>query len=875
MPDLTPLMEQYQQIKQKYQDAILLFRIGDFYETFNEDAKTVSSVLDITLTSKPVGKGIRVPLAGIPYHAVDSYLTTLTRAGYKVAICDQVEDPKQAKGIVRREVVRVVTPGTTLSETILEGKKNNFLVAVNFQTENYLGLGVVDLSTGDFLVTELENLKELTNEISRLSPVECLVKQSQLKNTPFLNLLKNTIENLRIEGIEDWIFNFDYAERILLDHFKVHSLDGFGCKDLKVGLGACSALLFYLQETQKSTLPHLISLKKYFLKDFMSLDKSTQVNLELTKTIQTGEKKGSLLWAIDETITAMGGRKLRSWLLHPLLEKEKIQARLDGVEVFFQNISLTREIREMLKSCYDLERYLAKIACQTANARDLLAIGKTLSLLPPLVEKIKSLPASILKKSISRLELLEDLTDLINRAIVENPPLLVKEGKIIKSGFHPQIDELRGIIKDSQKWILQFEAEEKRKTGIGSLKVRFNNVFGYYIEVTKPNLHLVPPDYIRKQTISTGERFITEKLKEYEEKILRADEKLAELEYQVFQQLCEKIKGKFKSIKAGAEFLSLIDVLVSLAWVAYHNGYTKPVLTEERILKIKEGRHPVLEKVLSAEKFIPNDIEINPEKNQIMIITGPNMAGKSTYIRQVALIVLLAQMGSFVPAQSAEIGLVDCIFTRVGASDFLTRGQSTFMVEMNETANILNNATERSLIILDEIGRGTSTFDGISIAWAVAEYLHQKIKARTLFATHYHELTELALVFPQIKNYNIAVREWNDEVIFLRKILEGPTDKSYGIQVARLAGLPREVISRAKEVIANLEKIEIDQNGSPKLAQSASQEKEEKKMIQLSLFGGDEKEEKVIEEIKKIDINQLTPLAALNKLQALKEKLGG
>ncbi|MFH1612208.1 MAG: DNA mismatch repair protein MutS [bacterium] len=874
MLDLSPLMQQYHQIKKDYQDTILMIRIGDFYETFYEDAKIASSVLDIVLTSKPVGKNQRVPLAGIPHHTADSHINILTKAGYKVAICEQIEDAKLAKGIVKREVVRVITSGTILSDAILENKKNNFLIAINKEKENLFGLGIIDFSTGDFLITEIDSQDKLANEIIRLSPAECLLKESLFEDKEFITFLQNTYENIKIEKIEDWIFNLDYSKNLLKDHFKVNSLDGFGCENFSSGIGACGAILSYLKKTQKNSISHLTSLKPYFLENFMCLDKSTQINLELIKTFRDNEKKGSLLWVIDETITSMGGRKIRDWLLHPLLILTEIQMRQDAVQEFYNNTSLTSEIRTILGSVYDIERYIAKICSNAGNARDLLALGKSFSVIPKIIQKIKFLESSIYKTFFLETDFLEKLGNIILSAIFENPPLSLKEGGLIKFGFDPEIDELQKIIKNGKQWIVEFEAKEKQKTQINSLKVKFNNVFGYYIEITKPNLSLVPNDYIRKQTISTGERFITSELKDYENKIQNANEKLYKLEYEVFQNICNEVKKDSDKIQKIAHTLASIDVISSLSIVAHNNHYCKPQLTTEAILKIKDSRHPVLEKIFIEEKFVPNDIDMDIEQNQIMIITGPNMAGKSTYIRQIALIVLLAQIGSFVPAKNAIIGLVDRIFTRIGASDFLIKGQSTFMVEMNETSNILHNATSKSLIILDEIGRGTSTFDGISLAWAIAEYIHNKIKAKTLFATHYNELTELEILFPKIKNYNIAVKEWNEELIFLRKILKGSADKSYGIQVARLAGLPEEVITRAKEVMNNLENIEIDKNGSPNLAKSEFDEKE--KILQLNLFAiqeNQENKEKIIRELEKLDINNLTPIQAFNELQKIKEEL--
>jgi len=840
---------------------------------FFDDAKVASKALQITLTTRGKNIGEDIPLCGVPFHAVNSYLNKLINQGFKVAICEQVEDPKKAKKLVKREVIRVITPGTIIDSSLLNPKTNNFILSLAPDREN-IGIAVIDVTTGEFLVEEIErsnNLSKLEAEISRFSPKEILFPRDT--DEEFIERVKAIIDSsFFLTPYDGWTFDYGNARRLLLEKFKVTSLEGFGCEELKSSISAAGALIHYIKETQKSSLEHINKISRFNRGDFMLLDKTTQVNLELIQTIREGAKEASLLGIIDHTKTCMGARTLRKWLLQPLLKIDEIRLRQESVEELLKEHNLRDKLRELLGKLYDLERLAGKVSLQAANARDLVALKQSFLHLPKIKEIIKNFKSGSLNRIATDFDDLQDLYLFLDSSLKDSPPITLKEGGIIKTGHNPELDELRDIKENAKSWLAALEIRERERTGINSLKVRFNKIFGYYIEVTKPNLSSVPPDYVRKQTIATGERFVTEELREYEVKILGAEEKINELEFELFCGIRDKIASEINRIKDTSDRIALLDVFASLAEVAYQNNYVKPEIGEDDIIHIKDGRHPVLERISLEERFIPNDTYLDLEKNCVIIITGPNMAGKSTYMRQVALIIILAQMGSFVPAREAHIGIVDRIFTRVGAADNLVKGQSTFMVEMQETANILNNATSKSLILLDEIGRGTSTFDGLSIAWAVAEYIHDKNKigAKTLFATHYHELTELASTLEGVKNYNIAVREWNDEIIFLRKIVDGGTDKSYGIQVARLAGLPKEVIERAKEVLANLEEKEFDQVGKPVLAHSKMKEHYSLKG-QLSLFTTPPNP--VIEELKRIDISSMTPLEALNKLDELKKKI--
>jgi len=863
MSDLTPLMRQYHDIKRNYPDAILFFRLGDFYEMFGQDAVVASKVLQITLTSRDKGKEDPVPMCGVPYFTAENYISKLVKTGYKVAICEQVEDPKEAKGIVKREVVRVITPGTFLPEN---PKEHNYILSF-FQKENIFGIAVSDISTGEFLI--YESCNNLEDEINRFQPREVLYP-SNLKNNPSII---NTLNDYYLTAYDDWYFDYIEAYRKLLKHFKVTSLEGYGCEGLVVAISAAGALLNYLEETQKGA----VVFKKISVlrrDSYMLLDATTQRNLEITRNIKTGEIEGSLLWVVDETLTPMGGRLLRSWLLNPLLIPEEIKIRQEAVAALIDNQDVLSRIHNLLDNISDIERLTSRISNGSATARDLLALKRSLKDLPELKRLSSSIDNRKIRELSEQIDELLDVSSLIEKSIDENAPVNLKEGGLIKKGFNPEVDELRQISGSGKDFIASLQARERERTGISSLKVGYNKVFGYYIEVTKPNLSQVPDYYIRKQTLVGAERFITPELKEYEAKVLGAEERLKDLEYEIFIRIRNDISKEAERLQMTSSAIAELDIFHSLARVARRYNYECPQVDDSDRIEIIEGRHPVLERLSLGERFIPNDTLIDTGSNNVLIITGPNMAGKSTYMRQVALIVLLAQIGSFVPAKEAKIGIVDRIFTRIGATDVITKGQSTFMVEMIETANILNNATRKSLILLDEVGRGTSTFDGISIAWAVVEYIVKKLKARTLFATHYHELTELSLCLEGVKNLNVAVKEWGDEIIFLRKIQEGPADKSYGIQVARLAGLPSETIKRAKEIMSNLEKAELNELGAPKLAYASESTPSNKSPTgQLDLFTT--QADPVIKELLGLDIINMTPIEALNKLYEMRKRLSG
>jgi len=816
------MVKQYQEIKASHKEAILFFRLGDFYEMFNEDAELVSQELDLTLTGRGRDEN-RMPMCGIPYHAAESYIAKLLEKGYKVAICEQVEDPKLAKGLVKREVVRIFTPGTVIESSLLSEKSNNYLLAVN-REKGKLGMAFVDASTGEFKLSDFDSLEELVEEIKRINPAEILISDMMveedggLKTSATLGNEQNVAETFRFpfSTFKDTYDNETAVEK-LLEHFRVKSLESFGLSGKEVALGAAAAILDYLRETQKTSLDHISSIKLYHKFDFMVMDAISRRNLELVQTARDRSFFGSLLWVLDKTKTAMGGRLLRSWLLQPLLNREKINERLDAVEELVNNSLLRTQLAEVLKKFSDLERIAGRIATKVAHARDLVALKESLRYLPKVRELTENCRARLLKQlnfassspgEENRLPSWDrEMVDLISRAIVSDPPHLLTEGGLMQKGYHQELDELRKMAFSGKQWMAELEDQERKRTGIKSLKVGFTKVFGYYIEVTNANLNQVPADYIRKQTLVNAERFITPELKEKESMILNAEERIKELEYQLFCEVRSKVAQWLKDLQKTSQILAEIDVLLSLAEVAVENRYCRPKISEGSVIRVKEGRHPVVEKTLGAFQFVPNDVVLDEEHN-FLLITGPNMGGKSTYLRQTALICLLAQMGSFVPASEAELGLIDRIFTRIGAMDDIYAGQSTFMVEMTEVANILHNATEKSLILLDEIGRGTATFDGMSIAAAVAEYIYQKIGAKTLFATHYHEITQLAEKFPKMKNFNVAVKEEGDHITFLHKVVEGPADRSYGIQVAKLAGLPQEVVKRAKEVYNTLEMVE-------------------------------------------------------------------
>ena len=863
----TPLMEQYLSIKAKHKNAILFFRMGDFYEMFYDDAKIASQVLGITLTSRAHGKAANVPLAGFPYHALDNYLTKMIKGGYRVAICEQVEDPKKAKTIVKRDVVEIVTPGTTFSDELLVSNRNNYLAALAFNKES-CGLAGADVTTGEFFVSEFPKEK-LREQVLSLHPSEIIIAETQLS---YVTKNLNVDHDIFFTSREDWIFNRDYGYEVLTEHFKTTSLKGFGCEDLGAGIAAAGAVLNYLRENQKNDLGHITQLRRRYNSDYMTVDPTTQRNLELVQSLSQRDSRGTLISVLDQTKTAMGGRRLVNWLLNPLNQEQPINLRLDAVDEFLQNDRTRNDLRELLGKIGDLERLVSKITTGRANARDLIALKSALKLIPDFHLKLETTESAYAKKIRENLHELTDVVDEIEKAIVDEPPLATTEGGIIRRGYHSELDNLREIAYSGKDWIARLQNSERERTGIPSLKVSFNKVFGYYIEVTKPHLAKVPDDYIRKQTLVNAERFITPQLKEYEEQVLGAEEKIVSLEYELFDKVRQMVARNVKEVQQNATMLGELDCLLNFSQIAKDNNYSKPIIATDSEIVIKDGRHPVVEKLLPAgESFVPNDVYLNNSTDQISIITGPNMAGKSTYLRQVGLIVLLAQIGSFVPAGSAKIGMVDKIFTRVGASDNLAGGESTFLMEMNETANILNNATPKSLILLDEIGRGTSTFDGLSIAWSVTEYLHNNssVAAKTLFATHYHELTELELILPRVKNYNVAVKEWGDKVIFIRKIVPGGCDHSYGIQVAQLAGLPPNVIERAKEVLSNLENDELTPNDLPRLARHFNEKKKGEREKQLDIFT--QQEQRLAQEIGKLEIDSLTPIEALNKLNELKK----
>ncbi len=860
----TPLMEQYLAIKKNHQDAILFFRMGDFYEMFYRDAEIGAKVLGITLTARAHGKAADVPLAGFPHHALDNYLAKMIKAGYRVAICEQIEDPKLAKTIVKRKVMEIVTPGTAFSDDLLDTKRNNYLVAVNIgQT---CGVAVVDVSTGEFRVTEVgaDSLKEV---IVTVEPAEILVSDSQYSR--LLDVLQEA-SNMTISKRDDWSFQYDYGYDVLKDHFSTLSLKGFGIDEMTSGIAAAGAIVAYLRENQAEKLVHINRISRLSDAEKLIIDSTTRRNLELVRPMTGLGKRGTLLTTLDRTETPMGGRLFVNWLLNPLRCLRAIVDRQDTVEELFNDRTLRTTVRATLKKAGDLERLLAKFAAGRANARDALAILGTLHTVKALQKDLEDVKTKLLMTLRQNLDAIDPLATRIEKAIVENPPLSVTDGGIIRRGYHKQLDEYKEIAFSGKDWIARLQTQEREKTGIPSLKVNFNKVFGYYIEVTRPHLSKVPDYYIRKQTLVNAERFIIQELKEYEEKILGAEEKMAVLEYELFDELRSYILEFTFQLQQNARTVAQIDCLSALAQVAVENGYNRPEMDEGDTIELTGGRHPVVEKLLSAgEQFVVNDTQIDNKMQQILIVTGPNMAGKSTYLRQVGLLVIMAQMGGFIPVKTAKIGLVDRVFTRVGASDNLAAGESTFLTEMNETANILNNATPKSLVLLDEIGRGTSTFDGLSIAWSVVEYMHNtpQVAAKTIFATHYHELTELELVLQRVKNYNVAVKEWGDHVVFLRKIIKGSCDHSYGIHVARLAGLPGKVIERAREVLKNLESDALDNAQLPKLA--VHRKKTEPQVEQLNLFA--ELEQSLRRKLENIDPNHLTPIEALTKLDELKQ----
>ncbi len=877
MAELTPMMQQYMETKKQYEDCILFYRLGDFYEMFFEDALTASKELEITLTGKNCGLEERAPMCGIPYHAVEGYLTKLVSKGYKVAICEQVEDPKLAKGIVKREVIRIVTPGTNLNMQSLEESRNNFLMSIVY-IPGRIGISVADVTTGDYYLTEVEDNRKLFDEISKYVPKEIICNEAFLVSGMDIEDLRGRL-GISVSALEPWYFDDDGCKKCLREHFKVTTLVGLGIEDFPSGVIAAGGLLQYLYETQKNSLEHFTHLYPYLTSRYMLLDSSTRRNLELTETLREKQKRGSLLWVLDKTKTAMGARMLRSFLEQPLIEKAGIEKRQDAVAALLKEPLSRDEIREYLNPVYDLERLLGKVSYKTANPRDLIAFRNSLEMLPHIKTVLSGFDTEELVQIQEELDDLKDICSLIEASIEEEPPISIREGGIIKAGFHEDADKLRQAKTEGKTWLAELENIDKERTGIKNLRIKYNKVFGYYFEVTNSYKDLVPEDYIRKQTLANAERYTTPRLKELEDTILNAEDKLYSLEYDLFCQVRDTIAAQVERIQRTAKALAKLDVFASLALVAEQNHYTRPKLNEKGLIDIKDGRHPVVEKMIVNDMFISNDTYLDNGNHCIAIITGPNMAGKSTYMRQTALIVLLAQIGSFVPAKSANIGIVDRIFTRVGASDDLASGQSTFMVEMNEVANILRNATANSLLVLDEIGRGTSTFDGLSIAWAVIEHISNRrlLGAKTLFATHYHELTELEGKIGNVNNYCIAVKEKGDDIVFLRKIIKGGADRSYGIQVAKLAGVPDMVIDRAKEIVEQLsdnditEKVQsivVDVKGEKKKAVTY----DEVDLEQISLFDT-VKDEDVLKELQEIDVTNLTPMDALNTLYRLQNKL--
>ena len=867
--EFSPMMQRYLATKREYEDCVLFYRLGDFYEMFFEDAINVSRELELTLTGKLCGQEARAPMCGIPYHAAETYISRLIEKGYKVAICEQLEDPKTTKGIVKRGVIRVVTPGTVLESNLLEEKKNNYIMSI-YKVGTYFGIAICDISTGDFRttqITESNNFPKLLDEISRYSPAEIVVNEFMTESKDEISKIKERFE-LYISKVPDEYFSSEISNI----KNKCNFVDDIGKEyvptNQEISICAIQALIHYLKETQKTNLDHINKIIFYKTTKYMALDINARRNLEVTEKMRDKSKKGTLLWVLDKTSTSMGGRLLRRWLNDPLIDVNEIKNRLEAVRELKDNVILRGDICESLKKVYDIERLTGKISYGSANGRDMISLKNSLRQLPDLKKELANVESNMLKDLSSNLDELTDICELIDKSIVDEPPMSVKEGGLIKIGYDEEIDKLKKATTEGKTWLLELEAREKEATGIKNLKVGFNRVFGYYLEVSKSNMSQVPDRYIRKQTLTNGERYITEELKNLENQILGAEEKVINLEYNAFTEIREKIEGEIRRLQKSAEVVSTLDVLCSFATVAEDMNYVEPIVDTEGIIDIKDGRHPVIEKMLPSGSFVQNDTYLNKEDNRLAIITGPNMAGKSTYMRQVALITLMAQIGSFVPASYAKIGVVDKIFTRVGASDDLSMGQSTFMVEMMEVANILKDATKNSLVILDEIGRGTSTYDGLSIAWAVAEYIADKEKcgAKTLFATHYHELTELEDKLEGVKNYSIAVKEKGEDIIFLRKIIPKGTDESYGVHVARLAGVPQVVTKRANEILRSLERKNV-------LTGKAIEKESKKQQTSGQLDMYNYKLAEIAEEIDKIDLNQLTPIDALNTLLKIKEKM--
>lgn len=875
---LSPMMQKYLETKEEYKDCILFYRLGDFYEMFFDDAILVSKELELTLTGKNCGLAERAPMCGVPFHAADVYINKLVARGYKVAICEQVEDPKSAKGLVKREVIRIATPGTNINMDSLEEGKNNYIMCILY-SGNVYGIAVSDITTGVFLTTEVVDERKLLDEIYKFSPAEVICNEAFMVSGFDFESLKFHI-NVVVSSVDAYYFDDDTAKRTLYDHFKVNGLDGLGLIDFQLAAIASGALLQYLSYSQKSQIDQIRTITPYAVSDYMIIDSATRRNLELCETMLEKQKKGSLLWVLDKTKTAMGARMLRTYIEQPLTDKKSINSRLDAVEEFYKDMILREELREYLQPVYDLERLMGKINYHSANPRDLLAFASSLKMLPAIKMLLGDCKSEYIANLYEELDTLDDLFSLIDNAISEDAPVTIKEGSIIKPGYNETVDSLRVAKTDGKKWVAQLEDEDKARTGIKNLRIKYNRVFGYYFEVTNSFLELVPEDYIRKQTLANAERYTNQRLKELEDVILNAEDKLFSLEYDLFIEIRNRLASEVDRILKTAKAIATIDALASMAHVASRNNYVRPKINEKGVIDIKDGRHPVVELMTRDEMFICNDTVLDNSDNRISVITGPNMAGKSTYMRQVALIVLMAQIGSFVPATKANIGVVDRIFTRVGASDDLASGRSTFMVEMTEVANILRNATSKSLLILDEIGRGTSTFDGLSIAWAVIEHISNPklLGAKTLFATHYHELTELEGKLSSVNNYCIAVKEQKDNIVFLRKICKGGADKSYGIAVAKLAGIPDSVIDRANELVAQLSDNDIAAsvrtiaNSKSKGKASSHKYNDEVDLGQMSLFDA-VSDEDILQELREVDVNNLTPMEALNMLSMFQNKI--
>lgn len=871
---LSPMMQEYVKTKEEYHDCILLYRLGDFYEMFFGDALTASKELEITLTGKDCGLKERAPMCGVPFHSVETYINRLIEKGYKVAICEQVEDPKKAKGLVKREVVRIVTPGTTLDATSLDETKNNYLMSIVY-IEDHFGCAIADITTGDCFLTELDKAQKLLDEINKFTPAEIICNESFLMSGVDTEDLKNRL-GICVFSQEPWYFDDELCRKTLKEHFQVNSLEGLGIGEFESGVLAAGALFLYLQETQKTALSHMATIRPYSAEKYMLIDSSSRRNLELVETLREKQKRGSLLWVLDKTKTAMGARTLRSYVEQPLIDPEEIENRLSAIEELNEHPMIRDEIREYLQPIYDLERLISRISYKSANPRDMIAFASSLEMLPHIKQVLKEFSSPVLRQLEEEMDSLLDISGLIKQAIVDDPPLAQKDGGIIREGYHEDVDKFRRSRTDGKKWLSELEARERERTGIRTMKIKYNRVFGYSLEITNAFKDQVPDNYIRKQTLTNAERYITQELKELEDLILGAEDKLYALEYELFCDVRDKVGAEVVRIQQTAKAVAAIDVLTSLALVAQRNNYVRPKINNSGVIDIKNGRHPVVEQMIENDMFIANDTYLDNQKKRISIITGPNMAGKSTYMRQTALIVLMAQIGSFVPAEKANIGIVDRIFTRVGASDDLASGQSTFMVEMTEVANILRNATSKSLLILDEIGRGTSTFDGLSIAWAVVEHISNTklCGAKTLFATHYHELTELEGKISGVNNYCIAVKEKGDDIVFLRKIVKGGADKSYGIQVAKLAGVPDTVIQRAKELVEELSDADITAAvkdlTAPKKKQKIQYDQVD--MAQMSLFDTVQDND-IINEIKGLEIGNLTPMEALNILYNLQNKI--